>query len=231
MPRVINEEKYIEKRNEILDATMKLVYTKGYEQMTIQDILDMLHISKGAFYHYFDSKGEVLEAMVERLIIEQVTPLLKPIVDDPKIPALEKFHCFYQIAGQWKITQKTFMLELLQVWMSDENAIVRQKLMTSSIKSIAPMLTEIVHQGVGEGVFTSPFPDQTSNIIIFIMEGLSEKLTDLLISAKTQGAEGDIDHEINIFIGALNDAIERVLGAPQGSIKLIDPEMLKVWFE
>ncbi len=63
------------------------------------------------------------------------------------------------------------------------------------------------------------------------MEGLSEKLTDLLISAKTQGAEGDIDYEINIFIGALNDAIERVLGAPQGSINLIDPDMLKVWLE
>jgi len=231
MPRTLNEEKFAEKRNEILDATMKLVYTKGYEQMTIQDILDTLHISKGAFYHYFDSKGDVLDAMVQRMIVDQVTPLLKPIVDDPELPALKKFHCFYQVAGQWKITQKTFMLELLQVWMSDENAIVRQKLMNSSMKSVAPMLTEIVNQGVREGVFNSLFPDQTSNIIIYIMEGLSEKLTDLLISAKTQGAEGDIDYEINIFIGALNDAIERVLGAPQGSIKLIDPDMLKVWFE
>jgi AcrR family transcriptional regulator len=32
-----------------------LVFTKGFEQMSIQDILDELHISKGAFYHYFDS--------------------------------------------------------------------------------------------------------------------------------------------------------------------------------
>ncbi|MBN1537424.1 MAG: TetR/AcrR family transcriptional regulator [Anaerolineales bacterium] len=231
MARNLNEEKYTERRNEILDAALKLVYTKGYEHMTIQNILDELHISKGAFYHYFDSKGDVLEAMVERMIVEQVTPLLKPIVDDAKLSALDKFHCFYQVAGQWKITQKTFMLELLQVWMSDENAIVRQKLMSSSIQSVAPMLTEIIHQGVSEGVFTSPYPDQTANIIIYIMEGLSEKLTELLILAKTDRAEGGVDKEINIFIGALNDAIERVLGAPKASIKLIDPEMLKVWFE
>ena len=46
-----------EKRNEILDSARRLVYSKGYEQMTIQDILGELQISKGAFYHYFDSKG------------------------------------------------------------------------------------------------------------------------------------------------------------------------------
>ncbi len=55
MARIVKE--YSVRRNEILDAARQLVYTKGYEQMTIQDILDYLQISKGAFYHYFDSKN------------------------------------------------------------------------------------------------------------------------------------------------------------------------------
>ncbi len=61
--------------------------------MTIQDILDDLQISKGAFYHYFDSKQALLEAMVERIGVEAVQ-LLLPIVHDPaaacarKTPAL-----------------------------------------------------------------------------------------------------------------------------------------------
>ena len=55
MVRTIKEPS--ERRNDILDAARRLIYTKGYEQMTIQDILDELGISKGAFYHYFDSKG------------------------------------------------------------------------------------------------------------------------------------------------------------------------------
>jgi hypothetical protein len=41
-----------------VETSQGLVYTKGYEQMTIQDILDDLQISKGAFYHYFGSKKE-----------------------------------------------------------------------------------------------------------------------------------------------------------------------------
>ena len=65
MPRIVKE--HAVRRNEILDLAQQLVYTKGYEQMTIQDILDGLQISKGAFYHYFDSKHAVLEAVVERM--------------------------------------------------------------------------------------------------------------------------------------------------------------------
>ncbi len=53
------------RRNEILDVAQRLIYTKGYEQMTIQDILSDLQISKGAFYHYFDSKQALLEAIIE----------------------------------------------------------------------------------------------------------------------------------------------------------------------
>lgn len=231
MARTFNEEKYTERRSEILDSALKLVYTKGYEQMTIQDILDDLHISKGAFYHYFASKAEVLEALVARMIIDQVMPLLTPIVDDHHLSAVEKFHKFYEAAGRWKISQKTFMLELLQVWMGDENAIVRQKLLSTSMRSIAPLLAKIVTQGISEGVFTSPYPDQVSNVIIYIMEGLSERLYELLISTMKQKSDSEVDKEINSFIGAMNDTVERVLGAPQGSLKLIDPQLMKVWFE
>jgi AcrR family transcriptional regulator len=60
MARIVKEEEYLARRNEILDASLRLVYSKGYDKMTIQDILDQLHISKGAFYHYFDSKVAVL---------------------------------------------------------------------------------------------------------------------------------------------------------------------------
>ncbi|MEO8612545.1 MAG: helix-turn-helix domain-containing protein, partial [Chloroflexota bacterium] len=62
MVRVVKEQDYAEKRNEILDTAQRLVFSKGYERLTIQDILQALNISKGALYHYFDSKQAVLEA-------------------------------------------------------------------------------------------------------------------------------------------------------------------------
>ncbi len=91
MARIVNKEEYEIRRNEILDAAQLLVYTKGYEQMSIQDILAEVHISKGAFYHYFNSKQALLEALIERMA-SQVIQLLNPIVQDEHLNAPEKLH-------------------------------------------------------------------------------------------------------------------------------------------
>jgi len=230
MARIVNKEERTARRNEILDAAYRLVYTKGYEQMTIQDILDELRISKGAFYHYFDSKGAVLEALVERMVVEQVEPLLSSVVQDPRLSALEKLQRYFDTAARWKITQKTFMLELLQVWLADENAIVRQKLFTMSAKRVTPLLAEIIRQGIREGVFTTSYPDHICQVIMYILQGLNDTIIELLISSETTRYDARLESAIVAYADALTDALERVLGAPNGSLNLIDPEMLREWF-
>lgn len=111
MARTVKEEEYIARRNEILDVALQLVYSKGYEKMTIQDILDQLKISKGAFYHYFDSKVEVLEAVVERMAAEQVEPIFLSIVQDPHLSALEKLHHYFDMSTRWKTSKKAFVTD------------------------------------------------------------------------------------------------------------------------
>src|SRR4029079_5518760 len=159
MARSVNEKEYALKRNQILDVTQRLIYTKGYEQMAIQDILDELQISKGAFYHYFDSKPALLEALIER-IGHEALQLLTPIVQDPDLPALEKLQRFFDTAVQWKTARKAFMIELLHVWYADHNAIVRQKVLAMWSKHSLPLLAAIFQQGIREGALNIPFPDQ-----------------------------------------------------------------------
>ena len=52
------------KRVQILDAAEQLFFEKGYDRTSVQDLLDALDMSKGGFYHYFDSKESVLRADV-----------------------------------------------------------------------------------------------------------------------------------------------------------------------
>ena len=101
MARILKEAEYNAKRNEILDYTMSLVYSKGYAQMTIQDILDGLHISRGAFYHYFDSKQALLEALVMRMAAAAVKEF-QPILQDQNLTALQKFRGFFETSVRWK---------------------------------------------------------------------------------------------------------------------------------
>ncbi|MBV9232020.1 MAG: TetR/AcrR family transcriptional regulator [Chloroflexi bacterium] len=226
MARTVKEQEYAEKRNAILDVTQRLVYTKGYEQMTIQDILDDLQISKGAFYHYFDSKQALLEALIERMQ-QEVEHLLTPIAHDPHLPALEKLQRTFAALAHWKTAQKAFLLALLRVWYTDDNAIVRQKARAAMTKRITPLLATIIHQGLQEGVLTTPYPDQVSGIALSLIQDLSDTLAGLLLSFEPQ--RDDLRHVESIVV-AYTDALERVLGAPATSLQFVDAEMLKQWF-
>ncbi len=225
MVRVVKEKEHAAKRNEILDVARRLVYTKGYEQMSIQDILHDLQISKGAFYHYFDSKQALLEALIERIGLE-AEEIISPIVHDLHLSALEKFQRYFDAIARWKVAQKEFLLALLNVWYTDHNAIIRQKVVAAGVKRLTPMLTVIICQGVEEGVLTTPFPDQIGEVVFTLMVGLGDTVAGLLLSHESNR---DTLQRMESTVAVYTDALERVLGAPTGSLQLIDAEMLKEW--
>jgi AcrR family transcriptional regulator len=227
MARIIKEEAYAERRKAILNVARQLVITRGYEQMTIQDMLDALQISKGAFYHYFDSKQMLLEALIEGMQ-EEALQILVPILHDPQLVALAKLQRFFDAASRWKTAQKTFVLALWSVWYTDDNAIVRQKLRASMVKRIGPLLTELIQQGVQEGTFTAIFPEQVGGVILSLILDLSDAIAELLLLV---GVEHDGLPHIILTVAVYTDALERVLGAPKGSLLIVDNETLKEWVD
>jgi len=144
MARTVKEQEYAAKRSDILDAAQRLIFTKGYERMTIQDILADLRISSGAFYHYFASKPAVLEALAERMQDEMEQRVL-PIVRDPHLPAGEKLSRFFAAVLRQDISRETMtlMIALLRVWFTDDNALIRQKVDAGRVKRLAPLLAEL----------------------------------------------------------------------------------------
>ena len=54
------------RKQEFLQTAETLFCKNGYEQTGVQEILDVLHASKGSFYHHFVSKESLLEAMFEK---------------------------------------------------------------------------------------------------------------------------------------------------------------------
>ncbi len=224
MARILKEKEYAVKRNEILEAAQKLIYTHGYEQMSIQDILDELGISKGAFYHYFDSKQALLDGLVDRML-DEAEQVLRPILE-ADLPASEKLRRYFDAGGRWKTDRKAFMLDLLRVWYTNSNALLRQKQEAASIRRIAPMLTEIVRQGIAEGSFTTNHPDQIGSMIWGLAQGVSDQVAELLL---TETPIPDALQRLEAIIGAYSEALVRILGAPVGSLPMLDIEILKEW--
>lgn len=225
MARIVKEP--TTRRNDILDVAQQLVYTCGYEQMTIQDILDKLKLSKGAFYHYFDSKQGLLEALIGRML-DEVELIVVPIVDDPGLGALEKMQRFFDTVGRWKIQQKSYLVGLLRVWYADENAIVRQKLLATSLRRMTPWFSSLIHQGIREGLLSPPFPDRVSEMVLVLIEGMGNTMAVALLSPEL--TMSDLPR-LEGIVAAYTDALERVLRAPAGSFQLADAPALREWIE
>ena len=225
MPRVVKEQEYAAKRSEILDAAQRLVATKGYEQMTIQDILGELRISKGAFYHYFASKPAVLEAMIERML-QEAEQLLIPIVEDAQLSALEKFQRFFATAARWKSERKSFVFALMHVWYTDDNAITRQKLRNARLKVVSPLLTTIIHQGLRDRVLTTASPDEVAEVVISLTEDLGDTLAEQLLARPQDRVS---QRRLERTAATYCDAIERVLGAAPGALQMIDAQIIEEW--
>ncbi len=231
MARIFKEEEYKFRQNEILDAVQGLFYTKSYEQTTIQDILNALQMSKGAFYHYFDSKQDLLEALVERTSTAALE-VIRPIAEDPDLIAMEKFKQFFDAAAAWKTERKDFLLVLLHAWYADENALLRQKMMLATMNQFTPMLAMIIRQGVAEGVFSIPYPDQIGEVFLSLFQGMSDSVAGEVLALTSNPNEAERMEglkKIEQSIAVYTIAMERVLGAPQGSLILFDRKKLKTW--
>lgn len=214
-------------RDDILDVAQRLVATKGFERMTIEDILSELHVSKGAFYHYYASKSDLLQALVARMG-EDTRRMLRPILEDPSIPAVLKLQRTFDAAGRWKSARRDYLLSLLQVWYHDDNAVMRHRVRSDAFAWLTPLLANVVRQGIQERAFATRFPNYAGLAVYSLLFDLGDLLADGILS----GRAGELAFaEATQAVAAFTDAIERVLGAQPGSLHLIDPHLLQEWYE
>lgn len=226
MARTVNVAIHTVRKEAFVDAALRLMQTRGYESVSIQDVLDAVGASRGAFYHYFDSKQELLEAAVDR-IADQALTELTPVVDDPVLPAIPKLERFFSGIGRWKTQRKALMLELIKVWVSDHNAVVREKVRRTLVARVTPVLAKIVAQGVAEEVFTVGSVAETAKMLMMFMTAFQDEITELFLARQAR----EISYEAVVrSLDGYSAGFERILGAPAGSLHLADEETLREWF-
>lgn len=225
MARTTNEADFNEKRKLIIQTAMKYIYSVGFEEMSIQNLLDDLNISKGAFYHYFPSKEDLLLGLIDELG-EGIYKQINPIVDDPTMNGLEKMNAYFEKAGIVKLEKAEYLVPITKAWYDEKNIVVREKLMRKSYGLIAPILTRFIKQGISEGIFSNPYPERIGEVIYQIFLDMGDSIASELINIGEEGINSDrfietIDIYTHIF--------EQILHAPKGSIVFISRDLLQTW--
>jgi AcrR family transcriptional regulator len=226
MARTLDPEAYATKRDAFIDAGARLIETKGYEQVSIQDLLDELGISKGAFYHYFGSKGDLLEAIVERMADAVEAQWADPMTR-PGLSAAERLESVFAIAAQWKSARRDLVMAVIEAWLSDHNAIVREKLGQIVARRMTGLLETVLRQGVADGDFTVTDPESTAHVLVGLIQTAQERALALFVARQDGSVEfADVERSFDAF----QEAFERIVGAPPESIHFVSHDTLELWF-
>ena len=228
MARTLNPEAHAVRRDAFLDSAQRLIQVKGYQQTSVQDVLDDLDTSQGAFYHYFDSKSALLDGVVERMV-EGALASAEPIVAAPGVPADAKLRGIFAATAAFKSARKEFLLALIQVWLSDDNALVRERFRRSVVLRLTPVIAAIIRQGRAEGVFTTTSSvDDTTRVFVSLVLAANTTATELFLAHQARAVTFD---DVRRALAAYAEGFERILGAAPGSLPLLDEAVLHEWFD
>jgi hypothetical protein len=127
----------------------------------------------------------------------------------------------------WKTERRHMLVELLRVWHSDENAIVREKVRRSSTGRIAGPLAQILREGRDSGHFAIPDPQLAATVVISLVLAMADVLGEHILDH--HGGDEDHARQVLSVARAYSEGLERVLGAEPGSLTIADEAMLRIW--
>ncbi|HJB86154.1 MAG TPA: TetR/AcrR family transcriptional regulator [Candidatus Dorea faecigallinarum] len=143
MPR-----KRISTKSRIVKAAWNLFYKKGYEQTTVEDIINASRTSKGTFYHYFKGKESLLNSL-SYLFDEKYEELSASI--DPDMSAYDKL--LYLNHELFYMIETSVDISLLAFLYSSQLVTKDKKSLADSKRFYFKWITEILEDGLKSGEF------------------------------------------------------------------------------
>lgn len=149
--------------NLILDVSFRLFMEKGYEHTSIQDIIDHLGgLSKGAIYHHFKSKEDILEAVTDRMTAESYR-LLASIRDWSDLNGREKLQMIFR--------ESLNRSDLDEISSAAPDLCHNIRLLFSTVRDavnkVAPdYILPVIEQGIADGSIQTDYPDEVAELII-----------------------------------------------------------------
>lgn len=160
MPRNKYPEETVQK---ILDSALKAFLEKGYEQTTVLDIVDgMGGLTRGAFYHHFKSKEEVLDALGDKLFFDN-NPFEKA-KQQTNLNGLEKIK--YTLLDSVKPSDHRRISHISVQALQSPTFL--KKMIEDNRNILAPQYCELIEEGVKDGSIKTEHPKLLSELFTFL---------------------------------------------------------------
>ena len=206
-----------ERKIRILETAEKLFYRKGYEDTSIQDILDEMKLSKGGFYHHFESKLQLLDALCQ-MQMQDNGDRMRAAVQAAEGDAVAQLNALYSWCSFWQEDKLDFAGLVLRAAYQGGSVQIRDSLRQAMLSAARPLIREIIHAGVEQKKFFTRYPDEIGELLLLLFANLNDEIA-------MQMAEGKAESALSGILGLLQayrHTAEMMTGAPYGSLVLAD---------
>lgn len=203
---------YNEKRKAIIDSSLLLFFESGFSNVNLQMMLQKAEVSKGTFYHYFNSKDGVIDECREQVLgyfLEQVNG----VINSTQMCFAEKINFFIRWPASFVfLNTHGCELSLTQFMSSDGNHELRQTFESSYKEAIYEPLRTLLLNATQQGESELSHPDESARLLAMIIMPLI-----YAVPASTLQVSGKEDMSETLLAGL--ECIERTLKLAPNSMR------------
>ncbi|TYQ12778.1 UNVERIFIED_CONTAM: TetR family transcriptional regulator [Acetivibrio alkalicellulosi] len=168
-----------DRKHEFLAVALELFYEKGYEKTTIKDIIERMGVSKGAFYHYFQSKEDVIVS-ISKEYVDRAIGIMKGIAKRKDLNAIEKINKIFEYVNEYKGNSERQRSKIKGIFNDEGNLKLERKITKAIRPDFLILIKEIIDQGVEEGTIKTSKPIELSEFFTGIINSLDSSIDELV---------------------------------------------------
>ncbi|EFU39463.1 transcriptional regulator, TetR family protein [Paenibacillus vortex V453] len=175
---------------------------RGFDGTSTNDILEKVGIARGTLYHHFKSKEDIMDALIDRYAIRLIDGA-QEVAADKSIPIVERIIRVVMALNLSGGSSEQIMEHIHK----PQNALMHQKIQKVIINGVPPILTEIIREGIQQGLFSTPFPYECMEMVVIYASTVFDD--DLVVMTEKERSSRIVAFVCNV---------ERLLGAESGSL-------------
>lgn len=161
MARIRNNEEYNAKKEQILENALKVLARDGYQKFSINKVIEYSQMTKGAFFHYYKSKEELVYGLLN-LLNTHIVDAINEVADGKHLNPKEKVVELFQAAYGAKNIKNKSVEQFARLIYLDENAMILHLLQRDVIRQCTPVFERVFNEGIEQGLFEFQYPHGTA---------------------------------------------------------------------
>lgn len=158
------EEKSKLTKEKILLSAQNLFSSKGYDETKMDDIAEFSGNTKGALYHHYKSKQDILRAMILQYI-ENLNDYMKALTLDTQLSAKQKIHQIIEYFSN-NLEQEMF---IQNDWL-EKVPLAFLYSTKNTLGTLTEYFEKIILQGVEEKSYSCKYPREIASVLLLLFD-------------------------------------------------------------